>query len=139
MNGRDTMLNTGDCASLQMLVTAADLAAAYGDSNTESYPEVLSSPAMLGLMERACARLLAPLLGEGEMSVGARVEFAHFSPTPLGSVVEAKATFDRKEGGLYLFYIVVTDDAGEVGRGKHARAIVRRDDIESKAYSKKAA
>lgn len=133
------MLNTGDHASLQMLVSAPDLAAAYGDSNAEVYPDVLSSPAMLGLMERACARLMTPLLTKGEMSVGARVEFAHFSPTPLGAMVEAKATFDRKEGGLYWFYIVVTDGAGEVGRGKHARAIVRRDDIESKAYSKKAA
>ncbi|WP_170942272.1 thioesterase family protein [Noviherbaspirillum denitrificans] len=132
------MLNSGDSARLQMLVSAPDLAAAYGDSTTESYPEVLSSPAMLGLMERACARLLAPMLGDGEMSVGARVEFTHFSPTPLGATIEAVATFDRKEGGLYWFYVVVTDGAGEVGRGKHARAIVRRHDIEGKACSKKA-
>lgn len=133
------MLNRGDCATLQMVVAAPDLAAAYGDGGAEAYPEVLSSPAMLGLMERACAGLLAPLLRQGEMSVGARVEFTHFSPTPLGATVEANATFDRKEGGLYWFYVVVTDGVAEVGRGKHARAIVRREDIENKAYSKKAA
>jgi predicted thioesterase len=134
-----TMLNRGDSATLRMIVTVPDLAAAYGDGNAETYPEVLSSPAMLGLMERACAALLAPLLRDGEMSVGARVEFTHFSPTPLGATVEAIATFERKENGVYWFYVVVTDESGEVGKGKHARAIVQREDIENKAYGKRAA
>jgi fluoroacetyl-CoA thioesterase len=130
------MLNKGETAIMSMRVNESDLAAAYSDPGTQAYPAVLSSPAMLGLMERACARLLVPHLKNGEMSVGVKAEFSHFEPTPLGAVVCAEATFDQKEGALYWFHITVKDNGGSVGKGRHARAIVKQSDIEEKAASR---
>lgn len=127
------MLKTGDSAAVSTIVKQGDLAAAFAESANESYPEVLSTPAMLGLMERACARLLEPLLKPGEMSVGAKVSLSHFSPSALGSVVTAVATLDRKEGPLYWFDVRAYDGAGDVGKAQHARAIVQQSDIEKNA------
>ncbi|RJF95516.1 thioesterase family protein [Noviherbaspirillum saxi] len=127
------MLKTGDSTAVSIIVEQGDLAAAFADFENESYPEVLSTPAMLGLMERACARLLEPLLKDGEMSVGAKVQLSHFSPSAMGSFVTAVATFERQEGSLFWFRLRAYDGAGDVGKGEHARAIVRQSDIEEKA------
>lgn len=92
----------------------------------EALPEVFATPFMIADMERACTALLAPLLKEGDVSVGARIEVAHTAPTPVGSPVSATATFTEQAGALYWFDVVAQDAAGQIGKGRIARAIVDR-------------
>jgi len=63
-------------------------------------------------------------LGEGELSVGVSVDIRHVAATPLGAAVRASARFVGREGKLYLFEVWAEDPGGEIGRGRHARAIV---------------
>ncbi|TMG84988.1 MAG: thioesterase [Betaproteobacteria bacterium] len=88
---------------------------------------------MIALMELAAARAMAPVLGDGENSVGVTVDIEHTSPTPAGGRVTAEAHYLGREGKLYLFEVVARDDAGIIGRGRHKRAVVDANRIEARA------
>ena len=121
----------------QMTVERMHLASAHGDGAQESYPDVLATPAVVALVERACAAVLQPLLGPGEMSVGVRIELAHKVPTPLGSQVVARARYLRRDRRLFVFAVEASDAGGVVATGQHARAVVRRADVEHTAHERK--
>ena len=88
---------------------------------------------MVALMEIAASRVLKPLLGPGELSVGVTVDINHTAPTPLGAEVTATARYAGREGKLFLFEISAADRGGEVGRGWHKRAIVSSERLQSGA------
>jgi fluoroacetyl-CoA thioesterase len=138
MNSRELPLTPGSETSLEQIVETKHLASAYAIAADESYPNVLATPAMVALAERTCARLLEPLLEPGRMSVGAVVRITHSAPTALHEKVRASATFNRKDGPLYWFDVVVTDAAGVVGEGQHARAIVNEEMVRSKSEARRA-
>lgn len=119
--------------TLSREVNVTDLASSYADSPGESYPDVLCSPAMLSLMERACADLLKGETVPGHLSVGVSTKFDHLAPTALGETIAATATFSRQDGRLFWFDVSVSDSSGIVGRGSHARALVSRETIEQAA------
>jgi predicted thioesterase len=79
---------------------------------------------MVALMELAAARVLRPHLGAGELSVGVSVDVMHTAATPPGATVTATARFLGREGKLFLFEVSAADNAGEIGRGRHKRAVV---------------
>jgi predicted thioesterase len=79
---------------------------------------------MVGLMEVAAARILNSHLREGEVSVGVSVDVVHTAATPPGATVTATAKYVGRDGRLFLFEVSAADNAGEVGRGTHKRAIV---------------
>ncbi len=58
-------------------------------------PSMYSTPAMVGLIEATCLRLLSPHLDPGEQSVGFHVDVRHLAPTPIGKKVTANATCAR--------------------------------------------
>lgn len=124
----------GEHFTLRLTVEERHLASALASTPGEVYPPLLSTPAMMAEMERACAALLLPALRSGEVSVGVRFdELAHLAPTPLGAVLETKAVFERIEGALLWFKIEARDAAGVVGEAKHARAIVAEDRLLARA------
>ncbi|WP_031364887.1 thioesterase family protein [Caballeronia sordidicola] len=125
-------------ATLTRRVTETDLASSHADVADEHYPKVLSSPAMLSLMERACAELLKDELGDEQLSVGVKTKFDHRAPTALGQMYSATATFIKQEGGLFLFDVSASDASGAIGGGTHARAIVHREAIEDRAAQRSA-
>ncbi|WP_227245395.1 thioesterase family protein [Paraburkholderia caribensis] len=127
------MINPGKTATMKRLVGVEDLASAFGDDSHEKYPDVMSTPAMLGLMERACAAIMRSALKDGQLSVGVTTQLTHSAPTPVGAEVSATASFRGQEGNLFVFDIVAHDSKGQVGVGTHARAIVDRSVIEKKA------
>jgi len=88
---------------------------------------------MIALMEVAASRVLVPLLGPGELSVGVTVDINHTAPTPLGAEVTATARYAGREGKLFLFEVSCADKGGEVGRGWHKRAIVSNERLQSGA------
>lgn len=90
----------------------------------DDFPDVLATARMVGLMELAAARLMRPLLKDGELSVGVGVDVTHLAATPLFETVRARATFLGMAGKLYAFRVELFDDGGKVGEGRHTRAIV---------------
>ena len=106
------------------VVTQKDLASELAEPG-EAFPEVFSTSRMIAMMELAASRVLQSQLGPGELSVGVRVNVEHTAPTPVGVRVKAEARFLRKEGKLYAFEVQAWDEAGEIGRGTHHRAIVQ--------------
>lgn len=111
-------------ASASLTVAPSDLANTLNFEPGDTFPPVFATSRMVGLMEVAAARVLRPHLREGELSVGVTVDVVHTAATPPGATVTATAKFLGKEGKLFLFEVSATDDAGEIGRGTHKRAIV---------------
>lgn len=117
----------------ELVVGPQDLASSITFEIGDAFPPVLATARMIALMEIAASRVLKPLLGPGELSVGVTVDVTHTAPTPPGAQVIAKARFAGREGKLYLFEVSVSDPAGEVGRGWHKRAIVSNERLQSGA------
>ena len=118
---------------VETAVTEVMTARAFALTPTERYPAVLATPFLIGNLERACAKLLEPLLEEGELSVGARIEVSHTAPTPVGATVTSHARFVEYLPPLFWFDVWGEDPTGKVGKGRIARAIVREVDINARA------
>ena len=130
-NEKEPELNA--TATAEWVVGPADLASALPIETDDEFPPVFATARMIGLMEIAAGRLLQPLLGPGELSVGVTVDVSHTAPTPLGAKVTATARYAGREGRLFLFEVSVADPGGEVGRGWHKRAIVSSERLQSGA------
>ncbi|OUS24767.1 hypothetical protein A9Q99_23520 [Gammaproteobacteria bacterium 45_16_T64] len=76
-------------------------------------------------MELAAARLMKPLLNEGELSVGVNVNVNHLAATLNDEVVTAVATYKGIEGKLHAFDVALFDRGGKAGAGTHTRAIIK--------------
>ena len=131
MSTKEPELNTTGTATL--VVGPQDLASSISSEAGDEFPLVLATVRMIALMEVAAARVLQPFLGPGELSVGVTVDVSHNAPTPLGAQVTATARYTRREGKLFLFEVSAADAGGEVGRGKHRRAIVSSELLQSVA------
>jgi fluoroacetyl-CoA thioesterase len=126
-------LAVGAHGAATAVVTSADLADKVALGPRDVFPAVYATSRMIALMELAAARAMAPTLGAGENSVGVTVDIEHTSPTPPGASVTAEARYLGRDGKLYLFEVVASDDAGIIGRGRHKRAIVVTDRLEARA------
>jgi predicted thioesterase len=129
----DKELEINATATAQWTVGPADLASALPIEMEDAFPPVFATTRMIALMEIAAARVLQPLLGPGELSVGVTVDVSHLAPTPEGAQVTATARYAGREGRLFLFEVSVSDPAGKVGRGWHKRAIVSTEQLQSSA------
>jgi fluoroacetyl-CoA thioesterase len=126
-------------ATASLIVSPTDLASSLPLSPTDSFPAVFATARMIALMEIASARLLAPFLLLGQLSVGVSVDVTHTAPTPLGSTVEAESRFigrTGKGGKLYEFEVTARDEGGEIGRARHVRAVVDRERLEGVAVKR---
>ena len=117
-------LLAGARGEARWVVTETDLASRLAESREETFPAVFSTARMIALMELAASRILVPVLEPGQESVGILVHVTHTAATPPGSRVTAQATYSGREGKFYAFEVVASDDAGEIGRGIHHRAVV---------------
>jgi fluoroacetyl-CoA thioesterase len=114
----------GSIATAELVVQERDLASRVGIDDADEFPEVFSTSRLVALMEIAAGRLLRPYLNDGEASVGVTVDIVHTAATPVGSTVIATATYVGRDGKHFLFEVLAADDGGEIGRGRHRRAIV---------------
>lgn len=111
-------------ASASFTVASSDLASALNLEPADAFPPVFATSRMVALMELAAARVLRSHLRAGELSVGVSLDIMHTAATPPGATVTATAKFVGREGKLFLFEVSAADNAGEIGRGTHKRAIV---------------
>ncbi|MEY9857392.1 fluoroacetyl-CoA thioesterase [Catenulispora sp. GAS73] len=115
----------GESAPLQahttLRVTAADTAQAVGSGDLP----VLGTPRLVALAEQATVAAAAPLLAEGQTTVGTRIRFDHVYPTPVGGTVTATADLAHRDDRLLRFTVAAHDADGRlVGEGEITRVIV---------------
>jgi len=117
-------MEPGATFKFRYTVTDADTAAALKPITGDDFPAVLATTKCIALLELAAGRLLKAELKPGQLSVGVVVDVKHLAATPVGSWVEAEATYTGRAGKLYSFDVVARDPGGEIMRGQHDRAII---------------
>ncbi len=87
-------------------------------------PAVFSTPAMIGMMEGACARAIAATLPAGMLSVGTRIEVDHLKAVPVGGHVVATARLVEVNGRFLVFEVAAYYGDAVIGRGRIVHAVV---------------
>jgi fluoroacetyl-CoA thioesterase len=85
---------------------------------------VLSTPHMIGYMERTCRDTVLPLLDPGNDTVGTQVNVWHLAASPIGMVVTFTAEVISVGGRRVQFRVEARDEKEKIGEGTHERAII---------------
>ena len=86
---------------------------------------VLSTPAMIGLMERTCIEFLTPFMDDSEQTVGFHVDVKHLAPTRIGQSVTVTVILREIEKNKFRFSVEAINDQGvKIGEGTHRRALI---------------
>jgi len=86
--------------------------------------EVFSTPSLVALFEITAKRLVDPLLGQGESTVGIEIQVKHLKATRIGQKVRCTATVTGVEGRKIRFTGEMWDEQGKIGEGAHTRYAV---------------
>lgn len=132
------MIEPGATSEVTLVVRPEDSAKALSLEPQDDFPEVFATSRMIALMELAAARLMRPLLQDGELSVGVGVDIRHVAPTPVGATARAVATFLGRSEKLFRFKVEAFDDGGSIGEGEHTRAIVKTERLLAGAARRRA-
>lgn len=95
------------------------------DFATDGMPAVLSTPILIGLLERTARQALHPFLEADERSVGIEIELRHLAATPLGQRIVCTTRVISVDGAQIGFQIEARDQHEVIARGLHKRAVVR--------------
>lgn len=125
-------ITVGMKGTAESLVEREDTAKEVGSGELLVY----ATPCMVALMEGAACNAIAPALKETETTVGTLLNIEHISATPVGLEVRAEAEVTALEGRVITFAVTAFDEAGQIGRGIHKRAIVTSQKFLDKTYSK---
>ena len=109
---------------LERVVTEADTATALGSGDVP----VLATPRLLAWLEAATVEALDGRLGDGETSVGSRIELEHRSATAVGAEVTVTADLVAVDGRLLRFSVAAEDADGRLlATGEVTRVVVDRE------------
>src|SRR5690242_4480064 len=108
-----------------------------GSTHSESYvttmdmrarqleADVLSTPAMIALMERTSVELTTPYLEGDEQTVGTHVDVRHRAPTRIGQTVVVTVKLIECANNRLQFSVAAVNDEGvKIGDGSHRRAVI---------------
>ena len=108
------------------------------DFATDGMPAVLSTPNLIGILERTARQTIARFLDPNERSVGVEIDLKHLAPSPLGAKVSATARVIGTSGRLVDFQIEARDEHELIVRGVHQRAIIHIESFAKRVQSKSA-
>lgn len=126
-------IQPGLSAELNLIVQDADTAAFSAGPHL---PEVLSTPRMIGMMERAAHQAVQPLLEEGQGTVGTMVNVRHLAATPVGMQVKFLAELVEVDGKRLRFQVTAWDEKEKIGEGEHERYIINRSKFDQRLQEK---
>jgi fluoroacetyl-CoA thioesterase len=86
--------------------------------------EVLSTPQMIGAMERNCRDLALPLLPPGHDTVGTHVNVYHLAAAPIGMAVTFAAEVTAVDGRRIEFKVEARTELQKIGEGTHQRTVI---------------
>jgi len=101
------------------------------------FPPVLSTPAMIGMMEVAAAEAVQGELPAGAITVGTRIEVDHLKAVPEGTSVRATARLAENKGRFMIFEVEARAGEHVIGRGRVYRAIVEHVKFHAQAHARK--
>ena len=126
-------INIGSKGSASLTVTADRLAVNVGSGSLE----VLATPVMIMLMEKAACEAVAQYMESDETTVGTQMNADHLAATPEGMSVTAEAVVTAVNGREICFEVSASDEAGLIGKGTHKRFLVFGERFTEKAKAKK--
>jgi fluoroacetyl-CoA thioesterase len=89
--------------------------------------KVLSTPGMIGMMERTCAMLALEKLPDGQATVGFEVCIKHVAGAVEGAQCTVHATLrEVVDGRKWRFDVEVVEGEQTTGVGTHERRVVQR-------------
>jgi fluoroacetyl-CoA thioesterase len=86
--------------------------------------KVLSTPAMVQLIEGTCLESVQPHLDEGETTVGVHISISHSGPASAGEEVSVKAKLGEINKRRLIFNVEVHSPRGIISEGTHQRAVI---------------
>jgi predicted thioesterase len=105
------------------MVDEKHLASTMGNTGVD----VLATPIVAMLFEKAASDALREIMRDGEISVGTWISVYHLKPTPPGMSVTTTVALKEVRGNRYLFDVEVHDEVEKVAEGNIERAIIDRD------------
>lgn len=95
-----------------------------GVSHLGPGPGVLSTPAMIGLMEQTSLKSVMPHLDPNEQTVGTMVHIWHRAAVKIGEKVKVHAKLIERDRRKLLFELKVTAGETAIGDGTHERFVI---------------
>ena len=102
----------------------------------QAMPAVFATGYMVGLVEWACLRAIAPHLDAGEQTVGTHVDISHEAATPPGLEVTVSVELVDVQGRKLAFRIEAHDGVDTIARGRHERFVIDRARFDTKVAQK---
>ena len=99
---------------------------------------VLSTPHMIGLMERTCRDTVLPLLEPGYDTVGTHVDVYHLAAAPIGMTVRFVVEIVDVNERRVQFRVEAYDEMEKIGEGNHERTVVNVAKFATRLAQKKA-
>jgi fluoroacetyl-CoA thioesterase len=99
-------------------------------------PAVLSTPNLIGFIERTARDTMAGFLDPDERSVGVEIEIRHLAPTLVGATVHGTARIIQVDGRKVGFQVEARDAHEVIARGLHQRAVIRTDTFSRRVQAK---
>jgi len=97
---------------------------------------VLSTPQMIGFMERVSRDLLLDMLEPGKDSVGTVVNVRHLAAAPMGTEVTFRSRLIAVDGRRATFEVEAFDAVEKIGEGTHERFVITVANFAGKMKSK---
>jgi len=116
----------------EMVVHEENTARHLGSGNVD----VLATPEMIRLMEKAAVAAVDHLLAEGRCTVGVAVDVRHLAATPVGMKVRVRAELVTVDGRKLTFRVEAHDELERIGEGEHERVIVDLDRFKARVEAK---
>ncbi len=99
-------------------------------------PAVVSTPHLVGFLERTARETMAHHLDADERSVGIEIDIRHLAPTPVGQAIHCTARIIAVEDRKITFQIEARDAYEVIVRGLHRRAVIRTESFSRRVNEK---
>ena len=101
-------------------------------------PAVLSTPSLVGFLERTARETIAGYLESDERSVGIELDLKHLAPTLVGQTVHCTARVIHTEDRQVTFQVEARDSRELICRGLHKRAVIKLEKFSKRVREKSA-
>lgn len=85
---------------------------------------IYATPELVRDIEVTCRDMLLEHIGDGQDSVGTRVDVQHMAATPIGAWVEITATVSAVDGRAVSLDVTARDPLEQICKAQHNRFIV---------------
>lgn len=119
MNFND-FLKVGETSVNEYMVKPENTADSIGNKGVT----VLSTPSMIGFMEKTAANIIIDNIPENYRPVGTKINVEHINSTPVNTKVTVKATLIAVEGRKVRYNVEAFNEKCKIGFGTYEQHII---------------